>query len=186
MERILNHINNHFYLFFENADFEITSGYILVKGKYIVGQYIKIKGSLLNDGVYKVDRIEENKVFINGLVDESFNGTVFQLGIPRDLIKLEEEIKEFNTNNKPTNVTSESFGGYSYSKATGSNGVPLDWTRVFSNSLKPYKRMFDTLNNVIQCIEEDNTVYYKLCTTDGEVLTSNEWKELLTYGNKNK
>jgi signal transduction histidine kinase len=59
------------------------------------------------------------------------------------VVALADEIKQYVKSDagKPSNFTSESFGGYSYSKATDNNGAPLSWEKVFAGRLNKYRRM---------------------------------------------
>ena len=149
MEKILKVINNFFYRFYESGYYGIETNSIEVKGRYVKGQYIRIIGSMLNDGVYKVDSVIDNMIMLDAeLLDEVFKGNICSLAIPKDLIDLEVKVSEFNAKNKPSAITSESFQGYSYSKATGNNGTPATWQDVFANDLKPYRKMNDSLRNV--------------------------------------
>jgi hypothetical protein len=65
------------------------------------------------------------------------------MAVPPTLIALAEDIKKYNESDeaKPSAYTSESFGGYSYSKATDKNGAPMGWEKVFANRLKSFKRI---------------------------------------------
>jgi hypothetical protein len=65
------------------------------------------------------------------------------MAVPPTLIALAEDIKKYNESDeaKPSAYTSESFGGYSYSKATNSDGSPIGWKKVFASRLKPFRRI---------------------------------------------
>lgn len=144
MEEILRTLNNYFYKFKEVGEFTISNNSIVVKAPYFEGQYIKLQGSTLNDGVHKVKSVDgRGNITIEGLVNEKFKGVIYSLAIPKTLIDLEPQIKAFREKNVPSVFTSESIpGGYSYTKATGKDGATLDWIGAFSSSLKPYKKMY--------------------------------------------
>lgn len=97
------------------------------------GQYYRIVGSVFNDGVHKVGDTD--------LIDETFDGAVWLMRVPRQVVALAEEIDEFNKNNKPSAYTSESFGGYSYSKATTASGSPATWRQVFAPQLNKWRKI---------------------------------------------
>lgn len=97
------------------------------------GQYFRIVGSALNDGVYQYPA--------SSLIDEEFAGAVWAMSLPPSLIALSEEIEAFTRNEKPSAFTSESFGGYSYTKATDSNGAAASWQTVFAKRLNQYRRI---------------------------------------------
>lgn len=96
------------------------------------GQYVRIIGSILNDGVYQYP--------LTGLIDETFTGTVRLLAIPKPVLALVDEIETWAEKNQPTAFTSESFGGYSYSRATNADGVAASWQDVFRARLAPYRK----------------------------------------------
>ena len=99
------------------------------------GQYFRILGSALNDGVHQ---------FPAELQDETFEGTVWAMSVPPDFVALVEEIDAWvrsNGNALNSPYTSESFGGYSYSKATGANGGAYTWRDHFAARLNGYRRI---------------------------------------------
>ena len=81
------------------------------------GQFFRIVGSTFNDGIYQYPAAV--------LTDETFAGAVWAMRIPPAFIALADRIKVYAESDaaKPTPYTSESFGGYSYTKATGENGA---------------------------------------------------------------
>ena len=113
-------------------EWTITYGTMDVPGA-LPGQYVRIIGSVLNDGVYQYP--------LTGLTDETFTGTVRLLAIPKTVLALVDEIQTWTVKNLPTAYTSESFGGYSRTVATGASGVPAGWQDVFKMRLAPYRKM---------------------------------------------
>ena len=115
--------------------FTISGGSIAPLDFLQEGQYFRIIGSVFNDGVYQYPAAS--------LTDEVFEGAVWAMAIPPALIALSAEIEEYNKNDatKVSPYTSESFGGYSYTKATDSNGVPLTWQKAFASRLNKYRRI---------------------------------------------
>ena len=99
------------------------------------GQYFRITGSVFNDGVHLYPAYD--------LTDEEFTGSVWAMHIPPDLVALENEIKDYENSDaaKPTAFQSESFSGYSYTRATDKNGAPLSWQTVFSRRLIKWRKM---------------------------------------------
>ena len=106
------------------------------------GQYYRICGSVFNDGLHKYGDIEDK------LQNETFTGTVWALAIPKAVIDLAEKIGEWQTKNGEavaSPFTSESFGGYSYTKATDSKtGAVATWETVFRSQLNPYRKLRET------------------------------------------
>ena len=103
------------------------------------GQYYRICGSILNDGLHKYGDIGDK------LQNETFTGTVWALAIPKAVVELSTKIEEWQTKNGETVAspfTSESFGGYSYTKATDSaTGAVATWETVFRSQLNPYRKL---------------------------------------------
>jgi len=129
-------IRNYFVKDIHNGTFEIVGGKITPLDFIQENQYFRIVGSVFNDGVYKNTADLE-------LTNEVFCGAVWSMALPPALIDLAAEIKKYNESDeaKPSAYTSESFGGYSYSKATDENGVPMGWKKVFASRLNKYRRI---------------------------------------------
>ena len=129
-------LRNYFVKDIHNGTFEIVGGKITPLDFIQENQYFRIVGSVFNDGVYKntADLV---------LTDEIFSGSVWAMAVPPSVVALAEEIKKYNESDeaKPSAYTSESFGGYSYSKATDENGAPMGWKKVFANRLNKYRRI---------------------------------------------
>ena len=129
-------MRNYFVKDIHNETFEIVGGKITPLDFIQENQYFRIVGSVFNDGVYKntADLV---------LTDEVFSGSVWSMAVPPSVIDLAEEIKKYNESDeaKPSAYTSESFGGYSYSKATDENGAPMGWRKVFASRLNKYRRI---------------------------------------------
>ena len=101
------------------------------------GQYFRIVGSTLNDGVYKYPETH--------LKDEVFDGEIWLLAIPPAVVDLSQEIDDWankygETVSSP--FTNESFGGYSYSKpGLGSGSGAISWQQVFFDKLKLWRKL---------------------------------------------
>lgn len=143
MEEVLRYLNNYFFRFKEVGNFTIENNKIVgLNGKYIKGQYLLIEGSILNDGVIKVENIVGDGMYLEKPFNEEFKGTVYSLAIPQSLISLVDEINTWKADNKKTDIISESFEGYSYSRAN-SNGQIATWKDVFRDELKAYRKVTD-------------------------------------------
>lgn len=101
-------------------------------------QYFRICGSVFNDGVWKNDNSLE-------LTDEIFDGDVSLMAVPADVIKLEAEIKDWIDHNADalnSIYASESFGGYSYTRASGTSGKPVSsWQDAFASKLNLWRKI---------------------------------------------
>lgn len=123
------------------GDFTIQNGEIIPSISIQDGQYFRIVGSVFNDGVHKYG--DESDV----LKDEAeFHGAVWLMRVPQDVIDLAEEIEAWQTKNADalaSPYTSESFGGYSYTKANGGNAGSgaYSWRDAFASRLNPYRKI---------------------------------------------
>lgn len=107
------------------------------------GQYFRIMGSLFNDGVHKVG---------DYLVDETFEGAVWSMAVPPDVVLLAADIEAWKAQYESVDsenmspYQSESFGGYSYSKSSGgsgsgSSGSNITWQNAFESRLSPWRKI---------------------------------------------
>lgn len=141
LEQICAFIHNFFYGDRYSGTFTIENGVLTVDG-LIDGQYFRICGSRLNDGVYKYH--------VDELTDETFTGVVWDMRPPKSFLTLAEEIEAWQT--KYGDATkgpyqSESFGGYSYSLKTGTNASggqdsnAGSWQGIFKSQLNQYRKL---------------------------------------------
>ena len=138
LEQVLLYLKNFFIV--ENG---VHEGKYAIKDEKIAlpfvqkGQYFRIIGSVFNDGVYQYT----DSVALH-LTDETFDGVIWALAIPKAVVKLAEDIEAWEARNaQDTPFVSESFGGYSYSRATNSSGQPAGWQDIFASRLAPYKKL---------------------------------------------
>ena len=131
LETVLMYLNNWFVVSRYDDTYTIEDGGITLP--FLVdGQYFRIVGSLFNDGVYQ---------YPAELTDETFDGSVWAMAIPKALLSTVKEITAWQAKNGDSGpYTSESFGGYSYSKATNSKGMAVGWRDVFAAQLSPWKK----------------------------------------------
>lgn len=136
MNDLCDKLNNYFEREIHTGTFTVENGSISLPF-LLNGQYFRIVGSVLNDGVYKYPCSE--------LTDESFRGEVWAMGIPPAVIALLAEINEWQTKYGETVQSpydSESFAGYSYSKATDSQtGGAVTWQSAFRSQLSRWRKI---------------------------------------------
>ena len=138
LEQVLMNIRRWF-----PVDGGIHSGTFTIKDGGITlpfladGQYFRICGSVFNDGLHQYNVLD--------LVDETFNGTIWALAIPKSVIELADEIQKWQEKNGEASVSpyqSESFGGYSYSKATDAEtGGAVTWQSAFKQQLSAWRKI---------------------------------------------
>lgn len=141
LTELCKEINNWFDHAKFYGTFTIEDGSLVEDCELKDGQYFRIVGSVFNDGVhqYKSD----------DLTDETFDGAVWAMAIPQDVIALAAEIESWKA--KYQNIdspamspfNSESFGGYSYSKGGGSSSTDLSgtWQGAFADRLNHYRKI---------------------------------------------
>lgn len=98
-----------------------------------VGHYYLIEGSIRNNGIHLMTDYTDFK-------DEEFYGVITLLAPPEDFLETVEAIEKFEKQNAKTPFTSESFGGYSYTKAQGKNG-PVTWKEAFASELNAWRKI---------------------------------------------
>ena len=142
LEQVLTHLHNWFQVDIWHGTYPIRDGGITLPFLQD-GQYFRIVGSVFNDGLHQYSPSMEL------LQDETFDGAVWALAVPRNVVELAGEIATWQEKYKDTvesPYTSESFGGYSYTKAsgagdsTGSGG----WQSAFRARLNPYRKLRET------------------------------------------
>lgn len=139
LEAVLTHLKNWFVV-----PCGVHEGVYTIKSSTLElpflqnGQYYRICGSVFNDGLHRYGDIEDK------LQNETFTGTVWALAIPKAVVELSAKIEEWQTKNGEAVASpfaSESFGGYSYTKATDSvTGAVATWETVFRAQLNPYRK----------------------------------------------
>lgn len=117
--------------------YTIENGTIDLSDLLLEGQYFRIAGSRLNDGVYRYPA--------EGLQDEEWSGAIWAMSVPPAFLDLVDEIEDWVQKNGEAvsgPYTSESFAGYSYSKATSKTGTGgYSWQDQFATRLNPYRRL---------------------------------------------
>lgn len=152
LTEICQYLHNWFNRKPDGSEYPKYSGTFTISGDAIVelagklaeGQYIRIMGSLFNDGVHKLGS--------DALEDEVFDGAVWSMAVPPVMVELSEDIASWQykygsvDSEAMSPFNSESFAGYSYSKSSGvsSNGSsknPSTWQSVFEARLAPWRKL---------------------------------------------
>lgn len=116
LTELCKELNNWFDLKRYFGTFTIENGRLKEDVGLLNGQYYRIIGSVFNDGVheYNSDRLR----------NETFNGAVWAMAIPPQVIALLHNMNEWEEKYGEavkSPYISESFGGYSYSKNAGTS-----------------------------------------------------------------
>lgn len=128
---VLIHIRNLFPREHYEGTWEIKDGSLELP--IADGQYFLIEGSVFNDGVHKYPN--------SSLSSETFSGTITALAIPQAVVDLSEEIEDYLAKNPATPFMSESFDGYSYSKASSKSGGVATWQSIFKEKLDSWRKL---------------------------------------------
>ena len=141
LEKVLTHLKNWFLV-------EVKEGTYTIENRTLVlpflqeGQYYRICGSVFNDGLHKYG--DDGDLLHN----ETFTGTILALAIPKAVVELAEEIEEWQKKNgevAKSPYSSESFGGYSYTKTTNeSTGGSVTWEKAFHRELNQWRKARET------------------------------------------
>lgn len=131
-----------------NATFIVSDGGIAFEDgsglPLLEGQHFRILGSVLNEGVYRHPA--------TGLKDETFTGAVWAMAVPPEVLTLAEEIGAWQSKYGGSDSTamspysSESFGGYSYTKGSGTANADgtsgtTTWQSTFAARLAPWRKI---------------------------------------------
>lgn len=99
------------------------------------GQYFRIVGSILNDGVYQTGE---------ALADEEFDGAVWSMAIPRDFLALVDEISAWcaaysEVINSP--YSSQTVGDWTRTLKGGNGAGEITWQTQFDARLSPWRKI---------------------------------------------
>lgn len=140
-------LKNYFIPDYHNADKYIHLGTFAIEGGAVQGlqfllpgQYYRIIGSVFNDGVHKYGEDQ--------LVDETFDGAIWEMRVPPNVVQLSADIDAWCASNADaldSPYSSEAYAGYSRTLKTGASssadGGSFGWKDQFAGSLKPYRRL---------------------------------------------
>lgn len=126
------------------------SGHVITPLDFIIpGQFFRVTGSVLNDGVY-----QNTAEGLASLQDETFEGNIWAMSVPPAFLKKCEEIdawrKKYGTadSNNMSPYQSESIAGvYSYNKASGGGSAGSgestinNWQSVYRSDLNKWRRL---------------------------------------------
>ena len=138
LEQVLRQLNNWFLVEIHEGTFTVENGSITLPFLQN-GQYFRVCGSVFNDGLHQYPATD--------LTDETFTGTVWALAVPNAVVTLSIDIAAWEEKNGEAVLspyTSESFGGYSYTKASGGNAdtsAVTGWQDAFRGRLNDWRKL---------------------------------------------
>ena len=125
MEELMNYCNNYFAIYGESGEHVLTENSVKINLKAYTGMFLLIRGSLYNDGLYKIIDTSGEHLRVDSFIPEMFEGSIYICKPPKAFIELSKKINEYKANEKKDNITHETLGNYSYTKATNSKGAVL-------------------------------------------------------------
>ena len=144
LTEVCANIKNYFLRDIYTGTFTLSSGTVPLDS-LLPEQYFRIVGSVLNDGVF-----QNTQADLANLRAETFSGEIWSMAVPRDFEELCEQITAWRAKNEALDsanmspFSSESFGGYSYSKGSsgGAGGaIGATWQDQFRQRLNTYRRI---------------------------------------------
>ena len=148
LERVMNYCNNFFVRTLEGHTYTIVADGIegTFDNTYVAGQYICLDGTILNDGVYKIESVTSTKLTVEETLSAEDTDEItylYGLAVPSTFVTLVDEINTYD-DNVTYGIKSESQGNRSvtYGSDGGTSSGDSTWQSVYSKSLAPYKRMY--------------------------------------------
>ena len=146
LEELMRHLHNWFPRTKVRGTFRISGGALEGVDFLLAGQYYRIKGSIMNDGLHNYG--------CDDLADETFEGEIWGLAPPRAFIELADEIELWRSKYAEaldSPYQSENvIGVYSYTTKSGGSGSGsgsgdggISWQSHFKARLNPYRRLPD-------------------------------------------
>jgi hypothetical protein len=136
----MQEINNFFVKSYEGATFSIIADGITgtFSQKYVVGQYISIDNTLVNDGVYKITVVAANKLTLDATLtaEADVDCIVFGLGVPASFASLVAAITAYASG------TTQGLAGESQGSRSVSYKDSSSWQKVYRDDLNAYRRMY--------------------------------------------
>lgn len=145
---IMRSIRNFFPYEGKDGNFKIENGKLIDADFIQPDQYYLIEGSRFNDGVHVLrsdnpPRIYEHLDNFLPLQDECFQGRVTGLVPPSEFLDLAEEIATYQADHPDEGgpYSNESFGGYSYTRATNKSGDLMGWKDIYKSRLNAWRKL---------------------------------------------
>ena len=139
---LLQYLRNWFCQSKYFGEFKIENGSISKVGdpeemKIVHGQYFRVIGSAMNDDVWKYPTY--------AMTDETFQGAVWVLAIPKAILSIANEIEQWQAKYGSAVASpwqSESYSPGSYSRSKGSAAdAAITWKTAFENRLAPWRKL---------------------------------------------
>lgn len=136
----MDYCNNHFIRTAEFASITITETTITgsFKQGYVADQYIAIKGTILNDGIYKITEVAGDTLTLDAtLTAETSDTLIYGLAVPKTFLDI---VTSISGSTSTEGIASESLGDYSVNYVNGSG-----WQQTYKSQLMQYKKPYSDL-----------------------------------------
>ena len=164
INKVMNYCKNFFVYSCESDTYTIESDGIVgnLSETYIVGQYVSIDYSYVNDGVYKVLAVTDSKLTLDAELTEEDTGDtilIYGLKVPKAFDDIVDDISTYDSTVQ-YGIKSESQGNRSVSYGSGAGSGDNTWQSVYNNALKPYKRMISDKDTVKRSYDVNTKGWY--------------------------
>ena len=137
LTELCQELHNWFEREIHTGSFTITGGNITADFLQD-GQYFRIAGSIFNDGIHQYPATD--------LREETFDGAVWALAIPKEFINLCDRITAFNAKVDEMALVekgyaSENFGGYSYTLSSSAPAGMLAWEKRINAGKSAWRKL---------------------------------------------
>ena len=145
LSRICANLRNYFIQVGQDVytgTYTVNNHDITPSSPLIDGQYFRVVGSVLNDGVYLYGNAES----MAKLKDETFDGAIWAMRVPQSFLDLVDDYDRLNAKVEElalvsAGFASESFDGYSYTLSSGAPAELLQWKSRLDAELNQYRRI---------------------------------------------
>lgn len=148
IEQVLKEINRYFPRTVETLKEIEVDGFIGDwKERYVVGQYIYVRGTIMNDGVYQLTEVSPAKLTVAETLTPEVVGdreysALLGLAIPNEVLRLATEIENYS--GAKGGVSSESLGDYSVSYSDDGS-----WQSVYKKALNQWRIPYSDINKFV-------------------------------------
>lgn len=137
VQEVMQYLHNYFLIdgALKLGKFKITNGSVELPFLQ-PGQWFMVEGSVFNDGVYRYQ--------VDEMCDETFHGCIAPMAPDSTFLAVCSEIADWQEKNAEAVAQpfqSESFGGYSYTRATAKNGSAYSWKDAFGMRLNNWRKI---------------------------------------------
>lgn len=141
ISELCTELNNWFEREVYSGTFEIRDG-VLDVDFLLNDQYYRVVGSVFNDGVHTF--------LVDELTDETFNGEIWAMAVPPDVISLASAINDWKEKNAAainSPYSSESFSGYAYTltgqsdNTSSATSTGATWQAKFRTQLNKWRKV---------------------------------------------